>query len=267
MGAKIKHRSSPAVPAWKRRLIRRLYRLVRVCSKISLDGDLAVPISPCSARTASKVIRGLPDGIQVPRLVPGPDGDIALEWHGIEGSSISVICICPTLAYVGNWADASQPYKEECFCGVVPERILKILIEHFPGSRPPSHSCQETLVGRNPKDIKLEFNELASRWKAERSATSSSTCMAIHWAYQRIIGLGWDALPLILRELEKEPDQWFWALKAISGEDPVPPENRGNMTEMRDAWLKWGRDKGLLNPRGRNVENFPELNGGDICSN
>jgi hypothetical protein len=66
----------------------------------------------------------------------------------------------------------------------------------------------------------------------------------MHPAYQRIIGLGTAAVPLILAELEKDLDQWFWALKAITGEDPVPPESRGKMREMADAWLNWGRKKG-----------------------
>jgi len=66
----------------------------------------------------------------------------------------------------------------------------------------------------------------------------------MHPAYQQIIGLGPPALPLILAELDRELDHWFWALKAISGEDPVPIESRGNMREMANAWLKWGREKG-----------------------
>lgn len=98
--------------------------------------------------------------------------------------------------------------------------------------------------GSQHEDIEHEFNELARQWKAERRATSFSSAMAMQPAYQRIIGLGRRALPLILRELEKELDHWFWALKAISGEDPVPPQSRGKMREMRNAWLKWGREKG-----------------------
>ena len=34
--------------------------------------------------------------------------------------------------------------------------------------------------------------------------------------YQRIIGMGLPVVPLILEELEREPDQWFWALEAIT---------------------------------------------------
>jgi hypothetical protein len=92
--------------------------------------------------------------------------------------------------------------------------------------------------------IESEFRELVAIWKKERRTTSFSSQMAMHPAYQRIIGLGKAALPLILGELDKDLDHWFWALKAISGEDPVPSESRGNLREMANAWLEWGREKG-----------------------
>ena len=38
-------------------------------------------------------------------------------------------------------------------------------------------------------------------------------------------------------ELRREPDHWFWALIAITGEDPVAPKDRGKLQEMTDAWL------------------------------
>src|ERR1700676_502340 len=96
------------------------------------------------------------------------------------------------------------------------------------------------------KDLETEFKELVNTWKAEKTATSFVSAMAIHPAYQQIIGMGPKALPWILRELERKTDHWFWALKAISRQDPVPPESRGKMREMRDAWLKWGRDNGYV---------------------
>jgi hypothetical protein len=36
--------------------------------------------------------------------------------------------------------------------------------------------------------------------------------------------MGKDAIPLLLRELGKKSGRWFWALKAITREDPVPVE-------------------------------------------
>ena len=86
------------------------------------------------------------------------------------------------------------------------------------------------------------FQQLASQWRIERGATSSITQMAMCSSYQRIIGMGGKAIPLILRQLENEgddPDHWFWALQAITREDPVPQEAQGNMREMARAWLDW----------------------------
>lgn len=72
----------------------------------------------------------------------------------------------------------------------------------------------------------------------------------MHPAYQRIIGMGDAAVPLILQELERSPDHWFWALNAITGADPVPESRRGVMSEMVKAWLEWGVQHGY----GRGAE-------------
>ena len=70
--------------------------------------------------------------------------------------------------------------------------------------------------------------------------------MAILRPYQRIIGMGWSAVPLILEELRREPDQWFWALEAITEENPVPPDAAGQVRRSAEAWVQWGRDRGLV---------------------
>jgi hypothetical protein len=69
----------------------------------------------------------------------------------------------------------------------------------------------------------------------------------MHPAYQRIIGMGRDALPFILEEFSKgELDDWFWAFYAITGENPITEEMAGDMDKMAEAWLQWGRDAGYL---------------------
>ena len=94
--------------------------------------------------------------------------------------------------------------------------------------------------------LKRRFDTLVSEWKPAVAAMSSVMRMAMHPAYQRIIGLGPRAVPLLLRELERDPHHWFWALNVITGEDPVPAECSGDMRAVREAWLEWGRSKGFL---------------------
>jgi hypothetical protein len=93
----------------------------------------------------------------------------------------------------------------------------------------------------------IKFRGLAKQWKGERGAQGTVLAMASLPSYQKIIGMGKDAIPLILAELKIEgdaPDHWFWALAAISDENPVPPESRGNLSEMARAWLAWGEKEG-----------------------
>lgn len=96
------------------------------------------------------------------------------------------------------------------------------------------------------QDLREQFARLARAWKEDTRYLSSTTEMATHPAYQRIIGMGHDAIPLILAELRREPHQWFWALRAITGEDPVSQTDKGRVRQMASAWVEWGKQKGLI---------------------
>ena len=88
----------------------------------------------------------------------------------------------------------------------------------------------------------MKFQKLAADWRVQRGATSSITDAAMCQAYQQVIAMGQAAVPLIMRQLRAEgdqPDQWFWALTAITGANPVPDEDRGNFRRMAAAWLNW----------------------------
>ena len=93
-------------------------------------------------------------------------------------------------------------------------------------------------------EIEVTFLELAEQWRRETGMMSLVSKMSIHPAYQRIIGMGQAVVPLILRELEQEPDHWFWALQAITGANPVRSEQRGRLKQMAEAWIQWGRENG-----------------------
>jgi hypothetical protein len=99
-------------------------------------------------------------------------------------------------------------------------------------------------INVDPTVLEADFQLLAKQWRKETAIHSSLTRKVMHPAYQRIIGMGPSVLPLILRELARKPGHWFWALNAISGEDPVGED--ADFEAAVDAWLGWGRDKGLL---------------------
>jgi type I restriction-modification system DNA methylase subunit len=96
------------------------------------------------------------------------------------------------------------------------------------------------------KDFSLEeqFRQLADQWKKETGMLSVLEKKISHPAYQRIVRMGAEALPIILRELEMKREHWLWALKEITGKDVVKPG--ASFDEAVDAWLKWGRQSKYL---------------------
>lgn len=90
------------------------------------------------------------------------------------------------------------------------------------------------------------FAELAVQWKEDTWFLSSSTQISRHPAYRKIIDMGYAAIPLILQDLQRTPDQWFVALNSITGENPVREDDAGIVDSMRDAWLQWGRDRNFI---------------------
>ncbi len=101
--------------------------------------------------------------------------------------------------------------------------------------------------GTSIPSAKGEFEALAEEWRNETGGLSSVIQMATHPAYRKIISMDSEiVVPLILKELQKRPDHWFWALIAITGENPVNPDDAGDLDKMTKTWLDWGRKKGFI---------------------
>lgn len=94
--------------------------------------------------------------------------------------------------------------------------------------------------------LQSRFETLRDDWKSKTRHLSNTAQIALVLSYQQIIGMGPEVVPLILRELEKETDHWFWALEAITGENPVTQEDAGDMRASAQAWLEWGQRNGLI---------------------
>jgi hypothetical protein len=91
------------------------------------------------------------------------------------------------------------------------------------------------------------FRQLVMAWKKEKRFLSSMTLIEGSAPYRDIIAWGERAVPLLLQELEHDPDYWFTALQAITGVNPVPAEDRGDLQRMTAHWLAWGHHTGRRN--------------------
>ena len=94
------------------------------------------------------------------------------------------------------------------------------------------------------QELEQKFRRLADQWRRETRYVSSLSKMSMHPAYQKIIGMGEEVVPLILHEMQETGGHWLWALHVITEEDPAPLN--ATFDEAVQAWLRWGRREGLI---------------------
>jgi hypothetical protein len=102
------------------------------------------------------------------------------------------------------------------------------------------------VIGTPENLLTDQFHTLALQWREEIGPDSSLSNIVSNINYLRVISLGPSVVPLILRDLQRQPAPWFVALRAITGNDTIGAEYPGNFKKKAEAWLQWGRDHGLV---------------------
>lgn len=124
---------------------------------------------------------------------------------------------------------------------------------NYEGSPEISHWLLTSLVSTATTSIALDvatieekFAALANRWHDETDFLSSPSRIINNSSYLKILSIGKRVIPMILEDLRGRGGLWYPALRILSEEDPVPIEARGDVEQMKKAWLQWGRDRGYI---------------------
>lgn len=94
-----------------------------------------------------------------------------------------------------------------------------------------------------------QFLAHAEQWTKE-TLHFSTTERFFNEHHRQIVEMGEAVVPILLKDLVdglERPEgvtHWFWALKLITGEDPVPEKERGKIEQMALAWIQWGKENG-----------------------
>ncbi|MFZ2075784.1 MAG: hypothetical protein WAV38_03850 [Xanthobacteraceae bacterium] len=185
---------------------------------------------------------------------------IALRPPSLEARRIKLkVSFIAASSFLGS-AEPSYIFasdgEERAVDFVLPTRVATVTIT---GSTVALYSDPSLLENLR---LKERFRQFASEWRQNRNPLSSTAWDNVATpSYQRIIGMGDKAIPFILEEIQAElksgePDDWFVALWAISGENPVPEESRGNLKQMANAWLEWGARRGYVDAKKRGSPRF-----------
>jgi hypothetical protein len=99
--------------------------------------------------------------------------------------------------------------------------------------------------------LEAEFQKQSRGWHNDTRVMSSIQKKIFNEHYQRIIGMGKPALPLIFRELKERGGYWYWALECITGLNPAASAT--NIEEAKRAWLEFATSANYINvDQGRN---------------
>ncbi|MBD2175851.1 hypothetical protein H6F42_02820 [Pseudanabaena sp. FACHB-1998] len=96
------------------------------------------------------------------------------------------------------------------------------------------------------EEVRKEFARLALQWIQDVEGMSSTVEMTKHPAYQKIVSMGQVIVPFLLEDLHQNPLYWLPALRQITQQNPVQPEQRGKVKQMAEAWLSWGKQEGYI---------------------
>ena len=103
------------------------------------------------------------------------------------------------------------------------------------------------LLRESYESVEEKFQRLSNEWKHDTGHMSTVSRIVTHPSYLDIIAIGKPVIPLILKDLEMEPNHWFSALHAIEGEGPkISTQDRGDMRIISAAWLEWGKSKNYI---------------------
>lgn len=109
------------------------------------------------------------------------------------------------------------------------------------------HRKKSAAIWVESRSERQEFERHVSKWKLETGHLSVLAKRTSHESHLRIIALAAksrEILRLLLLELQSEPDHWFTALRAATGEDPVQEDC--DFDQAVEAWMNWARARSIL---------------------
>lgn len=110
-----------------------------------------------------------------------------------------------------------------------------------------SAAIVQPLAATQTSTLEQRFLVQAERWDRETAHLSSPTQRFANASYQAILGMGNDhreeMIDLLLRDMEQNRREWFWALSYLTHENPIERKDAGKLDLMIAAWVRWGRQR------------------------
>ena len=102
------------------------------------------------------------------------------------------------------------------------------------------------LRSKYQKSLEEHFESLKHLWLEETKLSSNVFYTINHPAHLQIIKLGKAVVPLLLQDLKKNHNHWFYALNLITKCNPVEKDHIGRLDAMVGDWIQWGKSENYI---------------------
>lgn len=116
---------------WRQKLKEKAKKITKECNYEGWNGYDALPIKSSSLENTIRLIKLLPEKIQIPDIDPEPTGNIGLEWHPKKNLILSMALYKNKISYAAI-LDNKNVHGEEPFKNALPKTIEDILTTYFP---------------------------------------------------------------------------------------------------------------------------------------
>lgn len=102
-------------------------------------------------------------------------------------------------------------------------------------------------LGRDAQreQVRVRFDLLADELAVSMAGASSTRRAMRHPAYAEILALGKDAIPFLLRRLERPGSRPLWLRLLGSLTAFQPGAGQETISDAAHAWMRWGRTEGF----------------------
>jgi hypothetical protein len=93
-------------------------------------------------------------------------------------------------------------------------------------------------------DFVQRFYSLLNIWRSDTAFFSDPDLIVAHPAFQALVELAGDIVPLAIEDLRARPSNLVWVLDDAIGEVEYPRDIIGDLVAMSNAWIDWAERNG-----------------------
>ena len=86
---------------------------------------------------------------------------------------------------------------------------------------------------------KTQFESLKNKWYSEIMFVSNPNIIVENANYKKIIELGINVVPFLVKDMKENNTHWFVALQSILKVNPIKPEHNGFVKMMVNDWAEY----------------------------